>query len=177
MQDIVSSIGKGLSCSPGHIRVRWLWPLPDEASRIPVLETPGDPSAIGAVIAIILAPLGTLVVLLKDVCALLNQLGFHLVVEERTLGMQFYHEYRVMLELVLESIPQAIFQVALYILGSSRVTRIYIDEQIFARSIGFSLLSIVFQYGHTLLEAYENNISLSAAFRNRFRGRGVTWVR
>lgn len=64
-----------------------------------------------------------------------------------------YHDSRVTLELLLEAVPQALFQTLLYVLGSSRSTRIYIDEQIFVRSIAFSLLSVLMHYCLTLWEA------------------------
>jgi hypothetical protein len=83
----------------------------------------------------------------------LGRVGFFPVVGDRCYSLELYLQSRLMLELLLRSLPQAVFQTALYLLGSSRATRIYIDQPIFVRSIGVSLLSVVFQYCSTLYES------------------------
>ncbi|GAQ92877.1 hypothetical protein KFL_011770020 [Klebsormidium nitens] len=74
--------------------------------------------------------------------------------------------------LLLESLPQAAFQTGLYIVGSSRATRIYIDERIFVQSIVVSLLSLSMQYCTLLWEAVYEGKRLSRVFLDRFHSAG-----
>jgi hypothetical protein len=151
----------------GRFRLRWIWPLPPSDALLPVPRIPRTFAQ--TVMVLLLAPVNVIVVALQDVSAILNQLGLHLVVGEDTYSMESYQEARVLMELVFESIPQAAFQTTLYLLGSSRATRIYIDERIFVQSIGISLLSVVLHYSCTLWEALDKNVSLWEAFRARVK--------
>jgi hypothetical protein len=153
--------GTVLTCRP-PIRFRWVWPPPQ-----PV----GDPPPRRAFLwAVILWPVGVLLVLLQDALAVIEKFGFHLVVNGTVLSLEEYGDGRGMLEMVLEAVPQAGFQTALYLLGSSRATRIYIDEEIFLQSIGLSLLSVLVQYCVTLWAACEKKQTVWAAFVARFGG-------
>jgi hypothetical protein len=78
----------------------------------------------------------------------------------------------VVVELLLESLPQAVFQTRLYVIGSSRATRIYIDQRIFVQSIVVSLCSLSVHYCTMLWEAVYEGRSLVGVFLDRFRSAG-----
>lgn len=103
-----------------------------------------------------------------DVIAFVDKVGFHLRWGEDIYTMLPYFDFRSQLELVFRSIPQALFQSVLYLLGSSRATRIYIDEQIFTVSISFSLVSILVQYNLLLKETIETKVPVAMIVRKRF---------
>jgi hypothetical protein len=153
------------------LRVRWLWPLPalsDEKPR----TSPNGWSPRAAVLAILLLPLGLLGVLVQDLLSVAERFGLHLATGDRILVFERYHESRVVVELLLESLPQAVFQTGLYVIGSSRATRIYIDQRIFVQSIVVSLCSLSVHYCTMLWEAVYERRSLVGVFLDRFRSAG-----
>jgi hypothetical protein len=108
-------------------------------------------------------------VLLQDTVAMVDNAGFHPMVEDDVYSLAPYLNTRLSLELLLRSIPQAIFQSSIYLLGSSRATRIYIDKETFALSISVSLVSILMQICFTLWLALESKTFLWVAFWRRLR--------
>ena len=60
-----------------------------------------------------------------------ERFGLHVGWEDEIVVFELYHEAWVLIELLLETLPQAVFQTALYLMGTSRATRIYIDQRIF----------------------------------------------
>jgi hypothetical protein len=158
----VAAAGTVPTCGPSF---RWVWPPPEPATR-PVGAPPGR----AFLWAVVLWPVGVLLVLLQDALAVIGRFGFHLVTNGTVLSLEEYSDARGMLEMVLEAVPQAGFQTGLYLLGSSRATRIYIDQEIFLQSIGLSLLSVLVQYCVTLWEACEKQWTVWAAFVACFGG-------
>jgi hypothetical protein len=155
--------GKGL-------RVRWLWPLPALSDEQP--RTSDGWSLRAKVLAILLLPLGLLGVLVQDLLSVAERFRLHLATGDRILVFERYHESRVVVELLLESLPQAVFQTGLYVIGSSRATRIYIDQRIFVQSIVVSLCSLYVHYCTMLWEAVYEGRSLVGVFLDRFRSAG-----
>ncbi|GAQ92964.1 hypothetical protein KFL_012270010, partial [Klebsormidium nitens] len=152
------------------LRVRWLWPLPALSDEQPRTSDGWSPRA--AVLAILLLPLSLLGVLVQDLLSVAERFGLHLATGDRIVVFERYHESRVVVELLLESLPQAVFQTGLYIIGSSRATRIYIDQRIFVQSIVVSLCSLSVHYCTMLWEAVYEGRSLFRVFLDRFNGAG-----
>jgi hypothetical protein len=152
------------------MRVRWLWPLPELGEeRMRPLDMTARRSGL---LAVVLSPLGLAGVLVQDLLSVTERFGLHLAWGDEIVVFERYHESRVVVELLLESLPQAMFQTILYVIGSSRATRIYIDQRIFVQSIVISLLSLSMQYCTMLWEAiYEGN-SLVRVFLDRFKSAG-----
>ncbi|GAQ92966.1 Leucine-rich repeat receptor-like protein kinase family protein, partial [Klebsormidium nitens] len=153
-----------------ELRVRWLWPLPALANEPP--RTTDWWSVRAVVVAILLLPMGLLGVLVQDLLSVAEKFGLHLATGDRILVFERYHESRVMVELLLESLPQAVFQTGLYVIGSSRATRIYIDQRIFVQSIVVSLCSLSVHYCTMLWEAVYEGRSLVRVFLDRFGSAG-----
>jgi hypothetical protein len=151
-------------------RVRWLWPLPALSDEQP--RTSDGWSLRAEVWAILMLPLGLLGVLVQDLLSVAERFGLHLATGNRIVVFERYHESRVVVELLLESLPQAVFQTGLYIVGSSRATRIYIDQRIFVQSIVVSLCSLSVHYCTMLWEAVYEGKSLVGVFLDRFRSAG-----
>lgn len=120
-------------------------------------------------IALLVWPLGVLAVVGLDVLAVAAKFGVHLTTEHRIVLLEGYHDSRSWLELLLESVPQAIFQTILYGLGSSRATRIYIDEHVFVLSIATSLLTILVRYACVLWEVLSTKGTTWAIVFGRIR--------
>ncbi|GAQ80901.1 hypothetical protein KFL_000650330, partial [Klebsormidium nitens] len=152
------------------LRARWLWPLPTLDDWQPRTSDGWSPRA--EVWAILLLPLGLLGVLVQDLLSVAERFGLHLATGDQIVVFEHYHESRVLVELLLESLPQALFQTGLYIVGSSRATRIYIDQRIFVQSIVVSLCSLSVQYCTMLWEAVYEGRSLVKVFRDRFESAG-----
>jgi hypothetical protein len=152
------------------MRVRWLWPLPElgEERLMPV----NTGSQYSGLLAFVLLPLGLVGVLVQDLLSVAERFGLHLTWGDEVVVFERYHESRVMVELLLESLPQAMFQTALYVIGSSRATRIYIDQRIFVQSIVVSLCSLSMHYCTMLWEAVYEGKSLVRVFLDRFRSAG-----
>jgi hypothetical protein len=127
-------------------------------------------------LAIPLLPLGLLSVLVQDLLAVVEKFGLHLAWEDKIVVLEHYHEGRVLVELLLESFPQAAFQTALYVLGSSRATRFYIDEHIFVQSIVLSLLSLSMQYCCMVWKAVYEGMAMGRVFLDRLGSAGQTTV-
>jgi hypothetical protein len=89
------------------LRVRWLWPLPelDEERMGPFHKT----ARFSKLLAIVLLPLGLMGVLVQDLLSVVERFGFHLALGDEIVLYERYHESRVMVELLLESLPQATF--------------------------------------------------------------------
>jgi hypothetical protein len=120
------------------------------------------PLALGSI------PTAAVAVVAYDTFASANKVGVHLRWGPDVYTLQPYFAFRSQLELVLRSIPQALFQSALYLLGSSRATRIYIDQRLFTLSISVSLVSILVQYNLLLKEVIQTRASLVTVLRRRF---------
>ena len=152
-----------------EVRMRRMW-------RPPMMDSVVEPISrrqwAGMLPAVLLMPLGLMGALLFDFLAVLERLGLYLTIGERVISFEAYHDGRVSTELLLESIPQAVFQTGLYVLGSSRATRIYIDEYIFVQSIAIALLSVFVQYAYVLWEAVYTGRSIWAVLVTRFRSSG-----
>ncbi|GAQ77782.1 hypothetical protein KFL_000030580 [Klebsormidium nitens] len=84
-------------------------------------------------------------------------------------GMEEYLNARAHLDVVLRSFPQAVFQSFVYVLGSSRGTRIYVDERIFVPSIAFSMFSLCVYLGTMLREALQRGENVLLVFWRRPR--------
>ncbi|GAQ92577.1 hypothetical protein KFL_010600020 [Klebsormidium nitens] len=152
------------------LRVKWLWPLPALNDEQPRTSDGWSPRA--AVLAILLLPLGLLGVLVQDLLSVAERFGLHLGTGDQIVVFEGYHESRVVVELLLESLPQAVFQTGLYVIGSSRATRIYIDQRIFVQSIVVSLCSLSVHYCTMLWEAVYEGRSLVRVFLDRFGSAG-----
>jgi hypothetical protein len=150
-----------------ELRVRWLWPLPALSDEHRRTSDGWSPRAV--ILAILLLPLGLLGVLVQDLLSVAERFGLHLATGDRILVFERYHESRVVVELLLESLPQAVFQTGLYMIGSSRATRIYIDQRIFVQSIVVSLCSLSVHYCSMLWEAVYEGRSLFGLFLDQFR--------
>jgi hypothetical protein len=123
-------------------------------------------------LATLLLPLGILGILIHDFLSVAERLGLHLVHGEQMIVFEHYYKSRVVFESLLESLPQAMFQTGLYILGSSRATRIYIDQRIFVQSIVIALITLLMQYCTMLWEAIVAGKSLARVFLDRCKGAG-----
>jgi hypothetical protein len=152
------------------LRAKWLWPLPAWSDEHKRNSDGWSPRA--AVLAILLLPLGLLGVLVQDLLSVAERFGLHLATGDRIVVFERYHESRVVVELLMESLPQVVFQTGLYIVGSSRATRIYIDQRIFVQSIVVSLCSLSVHYCTMLWEAVYEGRSLVGMFLDRFRSTG-----
>ncbi|GAQ87016.1 hypothetical protein KFL_003250200 [Klebsormidium nitens] len=151
------------------LRVRWMWPLPDMGAQ---QRRANALSLRAGVLAVLLLPLGLLGVLVQDLLSVAERFGLHLASGDEIVVFERYHESRVVVEVLLESLPQAIFQTGLYLIGSSRATRIYIDQRIFVQSIVVSLCSLLMHYCTMLWEAVYEGKSIVRVFLDRFRGAG-----
>lgn len=153
---------------PRDVSVAWFWPpSPPEVD----FTTGGKtcPSSLRRVAyTTLLWPLGVLATPALDVLGILGRLGVHLLVEGEPLSFRYYQEARSLLQIVLETLPQSVFQSALYILGSSRATRIYVDDEVFISSIAISLLGILFNIGLLQKEAIERKKGFGALVLERF---------
>jgi hypothetical protein len=154
------------------VRVLWLWPLPDPGEN----GIAGKGTLFSGLLAILLLPLGLLGMLVQDLLSVAERFGLHLAWGDKILVFERYHEARALVELLLESVPQAIFQSALYVLGSSRATRIYIDQRLFVQSIVVSLCSLSLQYCCMLWEAVYEDKSLVWVLLDRFKSAGHPMV-
>ncbi|GAQ89064.1 hypothetical protein KFL_004840040 [Klebsormidium nitens] len=152
------------------MRVRWLWPLPELGEER--LKSEGTNARYSWLLAIVLLPLGLVGILVQDLLSVAERFGVHLAWGDEIVVFERYHESRVMVELLLESLPQAVFQTGLYIIGSSRATRIYIDERIFVQSIVVSLCSMPIHYCTMLWEAVYEGKTLMRVFLDRFESAG-----
>jgi hypothetical protein len=153
-----------------EVRMRRMW---RSRTMDPVVEPGSSRMRWASVLAAVpLMPLGLMGALLFDFLAVLERLGLHLTIGERIVSFEAYHGGRVSTELLLESVPQAVFQTALYVLGSSRATRIYIDEYIFVQSIAIALLSLFVQHCYVLWEAMYTGRSMWAVLVTRFKSSG-----
>jgi hypothetical protein len=152
------------------VRVRWLWPLPELGESGALDGTKG--SFLSWVVTVLLLPLGLLGVLVQDLLSVAERFGLHLACGDEIVVFERYHDARGLTELLLESLPQAIFQSALYVLGSSRATRIYIDQRLFVQSIVVSLCSLSMQYCCLLWEAVYEGKSPIRVFLDRFKNAG-----
>jgi hypothetical protein len=100
------------------MRMKFTWPGPQlSRDRTPTVYGPG---AHHRLIAIFLLPVGLVGVLVQDALAIVEKFGLRLVRGQQVLVFEPYHDARVLSELLLESVPQAVFQTSLYILESSR---------------------------------------------------------
>lgn len=155
--------------------VRFLWPEPRLSGN--KRSTTTKLGIRRRVFAVLLLPVGLVGVLVQDLLAVAERFGLHLAWGERIVVFESYHEARALSELLLESLPQAVFQTSLYVLGSSRATRIYIDRQIFVQSIVVSLASVTVQYCNLLWESVYNGVSLFSLVTDRLRSSGqpVVW--
>jgi hypothetical protein len=149
------------------VRFKWVWytkaaepckPTPLES--LPAWKYP---------LVALLSPIGLVGVVLLDVAALADRVGVHLRWGSSVYSLQSYADFRAQLELTLRTIPQAVFQSTLYVLGSSRATRIYIDQTAFLLSITVSLLSILVQYNLFLHEIVSSKASVVDSLKGRFR--------
>jgi hypothetical protein len=152
------------------VHVRWLWPLPELGENEIAVE--GKGTLFSGLLAILLMPLGLLGVLVHDLLSVAERFGVHLAWGDEIVVFERYHDARGLTELLLESLPQAIFQSALYVLGSSRATRIYIDQRLFVQSIVVSLCILSMQYCCLLWEAVYEGKSLVRVFLDRFKNAG-----
>jgi hypothetical protein len=152
------------------MRVKWLWPLPELGEEW--LGSRGTNVRNSWLLAIVLLPLGLVGVLVQDLLSMAERFGVHLAWGDEIAVFKRYHESRVMVESLLESLPQAVFQTGLYIIGSSRATRIYIDQRIFVQFIVVSLCSVSMQYCTMLWEAIYEGKSLVRVFLDRFKSAG-----
>lgn len=152
------------------MRVTWMWPLPELNENESAGK--GKVTLLSELLRILLLPLGLLGVLVQDLLSVAERFGLHLAWGDEIVVFERYHEARALVELLLESLPQAIFQSALYVLGSSRATRIYIDQRLFVQSIVVSLCSLSIQYCCMLWEAVYEGKSLVRVFLNRFKSAG-----
>ncbi|GAQ78110.1 hypothetical protein KFL_000080140 [Klebsormidium nitens] len=158
--------GDSTSNSILKARFKWVW-FADLTDAYPPPPLNGLP-AWRYPLALISLPSAAAAVVAYDVIAFADKVGFHLWWGEDIYTMLPYFDFRSQLDLVLRSIPQAIFQSVLYLLGSSRATRIYIDQQIFTVSISFSLVSILVQYNLLLKETIETRVPVAMIVRKRF---------
>lgn len=153
---------------PQGVSVAWLWPpCPPDADFTPGGGT-NLPFTRRLTLTVLLWPVGVLATPGFDVLGILGRLGVHLMIRGDPLSVRHYQEARSMLQIVLETLPQSVFQSALYILGSSRATRIYVDDEIFISSIAISLLGILFNVGSLLKEAIERQKGFGVLVVERF---------
>jgi hypothetical protein len=106
--------------------------------------------------AVLLWPFGVLATVAFDLLGLFGWLGGHLTVEGVPMSIRYYQEARSLLQIAVETLPQSVFQSVLYILGSSRATRVYVDDVTFIASITISLAGILVNVGLLLKEAFES---------------------
>lgn len=135
--------------------LKWVWPPPNADSLIIISRRP-----LGRkqwLLVLLLWPIALVSVPIQYALSVLDRVGFHLVWDRMPYSLNAYCDAQGLLEMLMRSIPQIILQSAVYILGSSRATGIYIDETIFIPSIVLTLTSVLFQIAHTLWQ------SLSAA--------------
>lgn len=153
------------------VDVRWIW---RPYLRNMALVAPDCLDNWSTLVAIMVAPVALLGVIIQDLLTVLDDSGLRLVINGQLVSFEGYHNARILMELLLESVPQAAFQTALYALGSSRATRIYIDEQIFVQSISFALFNVFLQYSDMLWESVHEGRSFHAIVSGRLRsGRPV----
>lgn len=152
------------------MRMTWSWPLPELGEELRGAGSSGAWHSWLLVVA--LFPLGLVGVLVQDVLSVAERFGVHLAWGDEILVFEQYQESRVIVELLLESLPQAVFQTGLYMMGSSRATRIYIDQRIFVRSIVVSLCSLSMHSCLMLWEAVYERKTLFVVFMDKFKSAG-----
>ncbi|GAQ81339.1 hypothetical protein KFL_000780015 [Klebsormidium nitens] len=141
-----------------RVGFKWVWLAPPAGES--ALHSPGQSWRLWDVACtVMLWPLATAGVIVQDFLAVLDKLGLRLTLDGLVVSFEGYQDFRILLEVLLESFPQAIFQTVLYRLGSSRATNIYVDDRIFAQSIGASLVTILMQYWVTLWESLQGRKS------------------
>jgi hypothetical protein len=127
----------------------WIWPPPstlEEGSDIDDNDGGGGSSLGERLLMVCMWPVGVMYVIVLDIAAILSKFGFYPKVGDNVYSLEHYHESRSTWELVVESIPQACLQSIVYILGSSMATRIFVDDQVFFRSIVSSVLNVLYRY-------------------------------
>jgi hypothetical protein len=72
------------------------------------LESEGTNTRYSWLLAIVLLPSGLVGVLVQDLLSVAERFGVHLAWGDEIVVFERYHESRVMVELLLESLPQAI---------------------------------------------------------------------
>ncbi|GAQ91220.1 LRR receptor-like serine/threonine-protein kinase FLS2 [Klebsormidium nitens] len=161
--------------SPFKARLKWIpfYKLPE----------PSGPPPLGALpwwkygLIPITLPATFAYVIVLDCLDLVDKIGGHLRFGFDVYSLHHYSQFRSQLDLVLRSVPQAVFQTALYLLGSSRATRIYIDEQILLRSILLSLLNVLVQFNFLVHECLVTRIPVWLILQRRFASRNCRATR
>ncbi|GAQ78274.1 LRR receptor-like serine/threonine-protein kinase FLS2 [Klebsormidium nitens] len=154
------------------VRLAWVWPGFVPVDRLAANSGRSQREIRARILILILMvllwPVGLLGVVLYDVLVVFENLGVCLLIDKcAILSFGSYAASRGLWDLLLRSIPQAGVQTALYLLGSSRATRIYIDGRIFAQSIGSSLLGVVVHYCMTLWDSILTSEKPWIVFWNR----------
>jgi hypothetical protein len=159
----------------GKVRFEWIWPpyeLYDDNDQ-PALESRADLKAWKHALLFLLSPVLVLPVLLYDVAAALDSLNMHPVLDGTTYTLQSYREAHALVNVFLRSIPQAVFQSIIYVLGSSRATRIYVDEYLFLSAIAAALFLILKEYFVALVKAIKEKESLWVNIKKRLGYKGA----
>jgi hypothetical protein len=110
-------------------------------------------------------------IIILDFLDLLDKIGVHLRFGPTMYSFHVYSKFRSQLDLTLRSIPQVVLQTTLYLLGSSRSTRIYIDEQIIFRSVVLSLLNVLVQFNFLAHEHLTTCVPVWTILQRRFAPR------
>lgn len=145
---------RGSRCSEG-LGFAFVWP-PQAAASAQARDIATSGVMWRLAYAVLLWPFCVLATVAFDLLGLVGRLGGHLTVEGVPLSIRYYQEARSLLQIAVETLPQSVFQSALYILGSSRATRIYVDDITFIASITIFLAGILVNVGLLLKEAFES---------------------
>jgi Leucine-rich repeat (LRR) protein len=156
------------ACNP-FLRV---WP-PDLREPTWLLSRTAEPAAVPypqwLLRLLLLWPVAILRLPVYDSLGVLARGGLLMHVGDHVVGMDEYLNVRAHLDVLLRSLPQSLFQSVLYLLGSSRATRVFIDETIFISSIALSLVSLGAHLGMLYWEALSSGGSFLALFWGRPR--------
>lgn len=118
-------------------------------------------------VTLALWPLAVVRLFTFDALGALARAGVFRRVGVRVVGMEEYLGARAHLGAYLQSLPQAVFQSAVYLLGNSRATRYFVDERIFVTSVVVSLLSVAAQLGMLFWDALSRGESFARLFWER----------
>jgi hypothetical protein len=150
-------------------RFKWIpwYNLPDPTDSLPLGPLPWW----GYPLVPLALPVTVIHVIMLDLLDLLDKIGAHLRFGPTVYSLYAYSDFQSQADLTLRSIPQAVFQTVLYLLGSSRATRIYIDEQILLASVVLSLLNVVVRFNFLAHEHLTTRVPVWTILRNRFAAR------